>query len=138
MPTVIRRNVFETNSSSTHSISIERGAFTPASLPLDNGICKIYQGEFGWEQETYNDPATKASYLLTAARDNPSQRKMLTQCICDVCGLSPEEVELMDEPTGYIDHQSYGSTDEAFKDLESMKAFIFNSKSVLVTDNDNH
>ena len=61
----IRQGVFETNSSSTHSICIVKTADIriPASLHLT-------MGEFGWECENYNDSETKASYLYTGLLGN--------------------------------------------------------------------
>ena len=62
MKQVIRNNVFETNSSSMHSLSIrgKDNIFCPA-YPLDGTF-----GEFGWGNETYSDYNDRLSYLLTA------------------------------------------------------------------------
>ena len=51
----IRRNVFETNSSSTHSIAIPKKCVAPNNVIF-------YIGEFGWEWEEVN----AADYLYTA------------------------------------------------------------------------
>lgn len=58
----IRRGVFETNSSSIHSISIinENSKF---ELPQR---IKFEQDCFGWDFETYTDTDSKASYFWTA------------------------------------------------------------------------
>ena len=59
----IRRGVFETNSSSVHSISIIKDNFN-GSLPSQFTInC---DGEFGWEVKTYDDAESKAAYLYQA------------------------------------------------------------------------
>ena len=60
----IRKNVFETNSSSVHAISV-------TSKPARTEYLKYHSiefntGEFGWEHCTYYDATTKASYLWTA------------------------------------------------------------------------
>lgn len=67
MPTVTRHSVFETNSSSSHSISIDPAMdFIPDRLPMgSDGIIDIYPGEFGWGVDYYYDAITKASYALT-------------------------------------------------------------------------
>lgn len=57
----IRRQVFETNSSSMHSISISKGD----TLEFPKYITMRF-GEFGWEEETYYDETTKLSYVLTS------------------------------------------------------------------------
>jgi hypothetical protein len=63
----IRIGMFETNSSSCHSIVI--GCKTPnQKLGDENGVITIEPDEFGWEIETYDDARTKASYCLTYAK----------------------------------------------------------------------
>ena len=62
MKTQIRRSVFETNSSSTHSISIVR---EPTNIHFPTTL-EFNVGEFGWEWKTYSDYCSKASYLYTA------------------------------------------------------------------------
>ncbi len=61
----IRKSVFETNSSSTHSISIDSHGDIELITPDDDGYIYIDIGQFGWEEETHHDFATKASYLAT-------------------------------------------------------------------------
>lgn len=60
----IRTNCFETNSSSTHSFTIDK-SYRNASD--DNCLAVVRPGEFGWEWRSFNDPQTKASYLWTMA-----------------------------------------------------------------------
>ncbi len=69
---VIRKGVFETNSSSTHVISITGGECeNPDRLfPSEDGVYRIHPGEFGWEVRTYYDAVMKASYALTWAKQN--------------------------------------------------------------------
>lgn len=67
----IRRNVFETNSSSSHSVTIykDRDSVTwHKSLDLDMNWDDRYEisfGEFGWGPDTYCLPNNKLSYLVT-------------------------------------------------------------------------
>ncbi len=158
----IRRGVFETNSSSTHSICI----FTPKTLavldrlPVDHdGICRIFGGEFGWEFETHYSPITKASYCLTYAKTVtdatylPKNMKAeeVSQNLCDMLKNVIEDhmkvpvefcpIENDYYTWGYIDHQSHigesNACREAFADKQSLRNFIFNPESFLVTDNDN-
>lgn len=58
---VIRKGVFETNSSSVHAICIQREPFK-GILPEK---IDFHLGEFGWEWKTYNTMMSKASYLYT-------------------------------------------------------------------------
>ena len=65
----IRNGVFETNSSSTHSVSVRCGKGLQQNwMPVGNdGYIHASLDEFGWEIETYRDQDAKLSYLLTMA-----------------------------------------------------------------------
>ena len=147
MNEVRRVGVFETNSSSTHSISIVGGEFTTDHLPIDGGVCAIYPGEFGWDVETFYDAATKASYLLTYAKGagtaSDGLLDMLHRVVAAEMGVAVEFCPMAGYyDWGYIDHQSgIGGSDvgaDAFASEDAMRAFIFNRASYLHTDNDNH
>lgn len=161
----IRKGVFETNSSSCHSISIASNAKNYMHLypsPEDNKI-HVSFGEFGWEYERYRDPYNKLSYLLTMIMENHSYEiksmdefyeleefKILDELIRDECGCEGIYLE-SDECyydkdwnrfyiDGYIDHQSmYGSVIKFLGNYGiSMYDFIFDKNVCLVIDNDNH
>ena len=140
---VIREGVFETNSSSTHSISISGGEYVAEKFPLDGGVCKVHSGEFGWEVATHYDAAMKASYCLTYAKSDggrDADAQMLTEVLHEAMGC---EVEFMRSGSayhewGYIDHQSDDVCAPAFESKETLRDFIFNPVSFLHTDNDNH
>ena len=150
---VTRHSVFETNSSSTHSISIDDTGVLDDLLPVnEDGICYVLADEYGWEVEDYNDAATKASYCLVYAKTSGNDTcdcliNMLTEAIKEVTGAKevryiPKDGEDDYYKWGYIDHQSHiGDGDacgEAFESKENLKQFIFNRRSSLHTDNDNH
>jgi hypothetical protein len=65
MKVQIRQGVFETNSSSTHAISV--AGYYPEDWNLSYKVPeKVHFGldqEFGWEFETYEDTDSKAAYL---------------------------------------------------------------------------
>lgn len=137
----IRHNVFETNSSSSHSISLGSGC-TLSTTP----IREIHTGEFGWGYEEISDPETKASYLLTWIETVCSEEKMegyreRLQDACEiVTGVRPELIAERDSWAfikGYIDHQSAYVAAEIFHD-NKIKEFIFAPNSILIIDNDNH
>lgn len=143
----IRNGVFETNSSSTHSISIRGGDYKPSEwTPDSDGNIDVYPGEFGWEYEDYYDPMSKASYCLTyAANDgeggNSELLTMLREVIAETTGAKSVtfcKSSCSYNPWGYIDHQSDGVCTPAFESKESLRDFIFNPASELHTDNDNH
>lgn len=99
----IRNKVFETNSSSTHSISIE--SLTSAT-EYDNkfdmncdGTVSIKFGKFGWENREYTDAKTKFKYLCT-------MWFMLEGCVCvNIADLSKTEGYKLIED-GLISHLS--------------------------------
>jgi len=133
----IRRGVFETNSSSTHSISIAYGTPLLGSLEVVDGIVTIHPDEFGWAVETYNDPESKASYCYTyCVNYNLDKLSMLRRVIEAQTGAKVTFVDNGD--TGYIDHASLDIAAEPFKSDEALRQFIFSLSSVLYTDNDNY
>lgn len=150
-----RGKVFETNSSSTHSLVLAR---TDNIMPvpfntetMERGIVNVYSGEYGWDIETYTSTLDKLSYLYTDAMGNscdtdtpdPKNNNKLKTIVdavkehtgCDVNFL----VESDFYPFGYIDHQSYGECDEVWADgVKGVIQFAFNPDSYFMTDNDNH
>lgn len=134
----IRNNVFETNSSSTHSISISKDSegILDTIVPDDDGTIIFHGGEFGWEWERYNDPMTKANYLavyLCCVKDDEHNKEFFERVIKDHTGAK----EIIFDVSGYIDHQSHSTAVDAFESEETLKNFIFNPKSYLFTGNDN-
>lgn len=132
MKKTTRQSTFETNSSSTHSISISSDTNLLTTIP-HNGTIILTGGEFGWERAEYNDALTKANYCALDTRNFEEKRKMLVEVLKEHTGAN----EIVFQLEGYIDHQSHGTTEMAFKDKETLKLFIFNPVSVLETSNDN-
>ena len=148
----VRYGVFETNSSSCHSISIRD--LEPTLL--------IEFGEFGWGYEEYNDMLTKLKYILTMAAETniywkTKEEFLETEDFIKINDLIKTEtpyrggIEFNDSQfpgeqynriNGYIDHQSY----EGYKNIQdflddygvTLYDFIFNPEVVLIIDNDNH
>ena len=73
--TKIRHGVFETNSSSTHSISINsRNTLYESITPDENDTVKLTVGQFGWDWNRYNDPNCGVSMVrrtLTVVKERP-------------------------------------------------------------------
>ena len=63
----IRNNVFETNSSSVHSLVINSEGLEPSNLKIDPKTDHIIVNTqyFGTEYNIYNDQEDKLSYLIT-------------------------------------------------------------------------
>lgn len=155
----VRRGVFETNSSSTHSIAVQQDGLRNDRLSSWGNPPEIhvYPDEFGWEVQSYYDAQTKVSYLYTylanrqwadndhvedyqVSYDTPDFQR-LTRLIQQQCGDFPVVYETMDgyRAHGYIDHQSYETVQDLWEESdEYILDFLFNPNSVLHTDNDNH
>lgn len=144
----IRTSVFETNSSSTHSLVIDDKNFVlDTILPNDEGIIYIESGHFGWEWEKYNDARIKASYLYTASLESyyESKKEEIQERLISVISgqtLANNVVLVPEDSSSWgagIDHQSIedGQLDNVLFDESIMKNFIFNENSTLYLGNDN-
>lgn len=128
--TLIRNGVFETNSSSCHSVSIadETKEFVLDTLyPNEEGVIILRGGEYGWDWFKHNDAETKANY----AAQSLGQHSALVDVIKEQTGAIDV---IIDVEGGYIDHESYGLIPTIKEDLRS---FIFNKNSWLFGGNDN-
>lgn len=135
MKKLIRRGVFETNSSSSHSVSIadsDKEFVLDTIYPDQNGVVTIEGDEFGWEWFKHNDATTKASYVAQSYSNDKDVLDKLADVIREQTGA--EEVRFVGLDNGYVDHDSYGI---APKTYEQMKNFIFNKNSWLFGGNDN-
>ena len=141
----IRQGLFETNSSSMHSIGIQRNnqfENVPEKLELK-------PGEFGWQHEVLSDPFEIGSYLYTAILCLSKDKKDLSDWktyLYDACYRVGCEVSFI-EPTKdeygfenyYIDH-----CDELIDFLKKLRRnekrllrFLFGQHSFIITSNDN-
>jgi hypothetical protein len=157
----IRRLVFETNSSSTHSIVISAGDYVPDKLSVVDGVCEIRTGEFGWGIDYFTDAATKAAYCLTYLKEevpDVAREEMFIRVLRKATGaaeirfvpeFSDEEAAIeklipyrerrgLYHQWGHIDHQSLENATgaEPFQSDELLERFIFHPKSILIIDND--
>lgn len=85
----MRRSVFETNSSSTHSISIRKGDISNSYLrvdPYDNKI-HISFGEYGWGYETLNTQYERLSYLCTMLLETEANKVFSIKDIYETNGF---------------------------------------------------
>ena len=100
----IRNGVFETNSSSTHSVSIsnKKSSYYDRSclneyIEYDNKIHVTF-GEFGWEIEHYYTPYNKLKYIVTMLAETEGRNistvdelfetdgfKMINDAVADYC-----------------------------------------------------
>lgn len=157
---VKRVGVFETNSSSCHSI-----VYTGKEGGNVNPNNTYGEGEYGWGYDSYNSPSDKLDYMIVMLGQHKSgMNEIYLQNILNVLkekegndfilkiyngdwlnfkGISIEGIEIIeseDRCGGYIDHQSEFTLDFIFKSKDIEKAieeFIY-GKAVIEIDNDNH
>lgn len=140
----IRHGVFETNSSSCHSISISNSGNYDSISPDKDGVIHVYAGEFGWAQDTFSDPISKLSYLLIYIRDWVDSQEDKTEFMNKLLQVVKDQThcDRIEFPTdsGYIDHQSVECNDlhYMFEHAQTLKDFVFGRDSYIETDNDNH
>lgn len=137
-----RQGAFETNSSSTHSITINsKNVLFDSITPDSYGVINLFGGQFGWEWETYDAPIVKANYCAIHALGDLAQTEMLVNVIKVHTGAKEVKIHASldydNRNRSYIDHQSVGTANDAFESEETLKNFIFNRYSILYTGNDN-
>lgn len=135
----IRKGIFETNSSSSHSLHIDDKVEVYDTIyPDENGKITLKGGEFGWQWEKYNDALTKANYA--AISSSGVDFNLLEKVIKNHTGA--KKVEYIGNDTwnsgnySYIDHDSCGLMSE-LNDEKSLKNFLFNPRCWLFLGNDN-
>jgi hypothetical protein len=132
-----RIDIFETNSSSSHSISFnpwKSGKDGNNFIPDENGNVYVTGADFGWEWASYNDSVTKANYYLERYKAEPDRLELLKKVIEDYTGAN---VIINENTDGYIDHQSFDTLELPADDPEALKDWLFNPDNWLYTGNDN-
>jgi hypothetical protein len=160
----IRKGVFETNSSSSHSLQYskkDRGY--DYNLPVDkDGTLTLQFGEFGWgtgdaEDDLLKTSLQKISYFITDNcdlwdRDYDSWDEFIKDFIklpkiaklleiiyykCpQVNNIKFDMAPDSDSNIGYINHQSQGLTKNIYTS-EDIENLIFNNSVMIIIDNDN-
>ena len=138
----VRQGVWETNSSSTHSICIAKDVQPelPKSIHFEFG-------EFGWEIDTLDSIANKASYLYTGLYGN-ERKEDVAKMIQILQGKGIEvtkedalfaEGEKYARNSGYVDHcDELGAfLDAVMADEKALINFLFSPLSFILTGNDN-
>lgn len=137
----IRQGVFETNSSSTHSICIAKDVQVtlPKSLHFEFG-------EFGWECDEFCNTATKASYLYTGMFGNGREddiANMIATLERHGIAVTKEEAiykgEKWASKAGYVDHSDELAEfiDAVMADEQMLLRYLFSDMSYIITGNDN-
>jgi len=127
----IRAGLFETNSSSMHSLSFNNSKFNTyvneELNELDLGI-----GEYGWGYQELKEPLEKMDYLAIEAFDEGDKKRRLLEAIHR---LYPH-ITINFHDDGYIDHQSMDKIWSELDTVDDIYKVIF-GKSKIIIDNDN-
>lgn len=131
----IRQGVFETNSSSTHSICIAKDV----ELIIPESITLCF-GDFGWERDTLQSVHDKASYLYTGlmCNDRTDDLNKIINILKDR-GVQCHSHEFTYSDSGYVDH-SYELTEflnAVCADEDKLMNYLFSPLSFVLTGNDN-
>jgi hypothetical protein len=150
----IRGAVFETNSSSSHSVTVSADELAddygiPKEM-LRSGVLRAQIREFGTEWERFYSPGTKIAYLVTQlaggracgasgkdvtrdVRQNSRVDRMLAMIEkCTGC-----RVEVIGSGSALVDHASAGIGIELLDDPDQLLKFVFGQRSYVETGNDN-
>lgn len=125
----IRSGVFETNSSSVHSICIQKDK----NITLPNSVY-FGTGEYGWEF----DCVDTASYLYTLILNSEDKEEKLNtlKSVLDKYNIS----YTFEEPKwGYVDHsyEAVDFVDAVLNDEDLLLRCLFGTSSCVYTGNDN-
>ena len=151
---VTRQGVFETNSSSTHSICIAKG--NALILPE---VIHFGMGEFGREERTLRSVGTKASYLFTGlVCNNRMEDFEKIRSILESRGIQVSSEEITFETRqyknskgemvsyqyqindGYVDHanEMVDFLNAVCSDEDKLMQYLFSDLSFIRTGNDNN
>lgn len=151
MKNVIRRGVWNSNSSSVHALTIDKSGMRPSNLPTDSeGYIVGHFGYFGTEECVYSNQEDKLSYLLTQLyylnhySDDFSDFYpflCIEEAICEYTGAKGIKIEGNFNDKCGIDHQSIPEYFELNMGIdycsnESIQNFIFNSYISFSTGSD--
>jgi hypothetical protein len=155
----IRRNVFETNSSSTHSICVTKSnkkVIIPKRIRIN-----LADYEFGWSFDKFYTTEFKLAYIAIgifsyANIDMASaQIKLLLNYLQDfgvenvhiegfgvnlyAPSLNMDKVMYFDITDGYVDHANdlKDFIGALLNDKELLKRYLFSEESFIITGNDN-
>ena len=141
MKKAIRTNIFETNSSSTHTISISRN-FDATKYKFPKTL--VFRGvEFGWEVEIYDDVVSRCRYLYTAMcslleGDALEEKKKYIEDVLQKHGVVAAFDEFKYYDDGYIDHceDTRELLNYVFKNENNLLNYLFGD-TLIYTSNDN-
>ncbi len=150
----VRDAVFETNSSSSHSVTVSSEELADdyglSKETLRNGVIRAQTKAYGWEWGRAYSPEAKIAYLVTqlaAAYASGKPGKDVTQQVRQHARVDSMlslierrtgcRVEVIGASSAYVDHNSAGTGAELLDDQDKLMKFIFGQRSYVETGNDN-
>lgn len=151
----IRNSVFETNSSSTHSIVVDQTSNEEklARIEYDwnrkegrtENTITFKTGEYDWDIDILKYPNSKLEYIFTYVMNLEDEKKKLYLDnifnLLEKEGYKKENIIIKpfsgENDYGNIDHQSLGMLDKFLEDEEKLKNLIFHYGYYIIIDNDN-
>lgn len=132
METKIRQGVFETNSSSTHSICIAKNQ--KVNLPKS---IHFSSGEFGWDYDELRSTHAKASYLFTGCHQ--CDFNYYFDLVLKFLKKNNIEVTYDEKCEGYVDHgdQLLDFILAVTENEDRLLSYLFSELSYILTGNDN-
>ena len=145
----IREEVWETNSSSVHALSIDPSGMRKNHLEKKDGYVIAHFGSFGKEHELYTSQDSKLSYLMTELYYNNHYDdegieemypfKHIEEAICDY-DPTVKGIKLLRDKEPSLDYQSipegYESKFVNYWKESSIQEFLFNKYVRIETDCD--
>ena len=164
---VIRNSVFETNSSSCHSVSVQGKSESNYYIIVNGDTVEVKLDEYGWSGYPCDDFYSKLAYALSMVLhteypdfnhwdedfwvdqnilETLDGYKLLLKSVNEHSGFKCKKIAIIridsDFPYGYIDHQScegYNSLQDFLDDWNvDVDRFLFDDNVVVHIDNDNH
>lgn len=149
-----RAGVFETNSSSSHSLTIDSSVLLANPLPKEierSGVIELSIGDFGWEWYRYYSFKNKLAYLLAdimgsayegntydtrdgSLLDAHPRAESLCRFVKDFTGC---DIAVYQQSYSGVDHQSQGRSLYLHDNEEKLKDLLLGAESFIETGNDN-
>ena len=131
---ITRKSVFETNSSSAHSVCIVKG--TDYVCPPYQEVIEIAGGRYGWGYSTESSFEDKLNYVgqMIWCIGNNETKDLLKEVLIEMTNCKQVIWDNSSLEEGYVDHQSL---DNSFLNKEDLKNLLFLEQSHIVITNDN-
>ena len=138
-----RNKVFETNSSSTHCITVSDRNNGKYDLPIT--VKPDWYGEFGWQWETWSSIEEKLAYMIRCLIAYDYTKETLQDKIKPIqeklhsLGIDFELPTYDDWQDGYVDHEDWYQEEMAdiYNNDSDLLNFLLSENSYIEGGNDN-